>query len=145
LSVLPQKERCKVDNNRYEEIFICFKRNSTKVWHKLLDDEFGHCFVIIKLRTGGWMILEPTVHGLDARLPSIPDIDYPMFLKNRLKVRVVKITQPEKCFAMITTPVFGWQSCTMWVKYMLGVRQLWVWTPKQLYNCLMKKYGGVEL
>lgn len=145
MSLRKKKREIGNTHQRYQDVLVCFSHDSTKSWQRFFKKGFAHCFIILRQDNGDWLFIEPMTTGISARTISAPGLNYVDILKRRLKIRVVKISEPEKCFAMISTPFFWFQSCTVWCKYMIGIRAPWAITPKQLYNTLMKKFGGVEL
>ncbi len=135
MSFLSHTKSKRKHNGRYEQILICFKPTTTKwFWKKILDPEFGHVFIMMKI-DGQYLVLEPTIHGLNIKLENDA---YPELLKEKLNIKILDVPCPPKKFVMYSAPFFVYQSCVMWAKYCIGICCPWVLSPKQLYLFLLK-------
>jgi len=121
-------------NSYYQKAYVVFSNNTDLFFLGLLKKNFRHCFLILS-DGQNWISVDPLFTNLFIDIQN--DIkDEKVFIKwlseNNYKVLEANI-QGQKTFYLP-----GLCTCVGVIKKILGVRQLFMWTPHQLYKYLKK-------
>ena len=103
-----------------------------------IDRSMGHVYAVKDLNDYQWLIVQPRVNLTETKIllkseyPNIRHIaDY-----NDSIIRVKAIPKPE------VRGSINWFTCVEQIKALIGIRDTWALTPKQLYTNLQGgKYG----
>lgn len=105
---------------------------------KLLDQDFGHVYLIKELNDYQWLVMQYRTNLMDPKIlikskyPCIRSITGPD--AKIVHVQVQPRDRPIGCL--------NWSNCTELAKSLLGIKSFWTWTPKQLYYGLIgDRYG----
>jgi hypothetical protein len=127
---MEQSQKTKVD------CYVIFTKSDYKNWFmKYLDDRISHVYVMIKSEGEHfWQIINPKLTHLDISMKFVEDYPHPRCYAEKNAV-ILPVTayigkQPRwgPCF----------YTCTEVVKSLLGIKSFWIFTPKQLYDHLVK-------
>lgn len=121
----------KDDRQEWHVIFT-----EAKIWHplfKYLDQEFTHVYAVRSLNDYHWLIVQPTCGNTDISIKY--KSEYP---------RIRLIAGPDAKIITVKAKIknrfrggLNWFTCVEQVKALIGIKDFWVFTPKQLYTALM--------
>ena len=104
---------------------------------------YGHLSLLIK-EGDHWVSFDPRGKLFEWNiLPFKGSDDLPWAYScqgNTTQIIGITITYDEESLAglSIFRPMAFFAPCVSFVKYCLGIRRWWIWTPYQLYKCLIK-------
>ena len=127
--------------NQVEEYYVVFDTAHFDYWFsKRMKKGFTHCYAIKKSKGGYfWHIINPTRGSLELNL--VPIEDYPTirdcvgYGPTIVSVKAIIDTQRFRG----TICLFN---CVEVVKALLGIKDMWLWTPYQLYKYLRRIPNG---
>lgn len=113
--------------------WVVFCKNTDIWWLRFLKKGFRHCFLV--LNDGcNWITYDPTSAFTDIVVQKTPmDFDLPKWFSQRGDFVVPTIIEKQKKIAPLS--IF---TCVEGVKRVLGIHNLWILTPYQLYKYLIK-------
>lgn len=119
------------------ELFVIFTGSQMNHWLiKRLMPMFQHCYTMQKTPGGAfWIIVNPKSAFTSVTIETVDDYPHPRLYSGResviLPVRtVVKEMQPRHTLCIF--------NCVEVVKSLLGIRDFWLLTPRQLYKRLSR-------
>ena len=122
----------------YHEWYVVFTRAKGDFWiHRFIDKEMGHVYCV-RREGDHWLRLNPQVNGL--KVDIIPHQLYPHI--RCLTHPNDKIIKVKSCYNAVIFGAPGFNTCVEAVKGILGIRDIFCLTIKQLHrNLLGDKYG----
>ena len=110
--------------------YIVFFKHSE---HKLFSvfGKFGHVLILSKDNNNIWIGIDPCYNGLGISSMLDEEVDNLKLRFNYIELNNYNAYKPQLGLPMI-------RSCVGLVKATLGIRRMFIWTPKQLYNHLRK-------
>ena len=144
MSILRNKGLAKLQK-RYESIHVVFIPKCTLPIGALLDKKFGHVFLVIEQTTELSLVIDPLVFGLSGKIITSGGTKFPEWMKLHKDATVLKVKEPKQTCTFRAWPGFTLLNCVSIAKYVIGIREPLVFTPKQLYNRLVKKYQAIKL
>lgn len=129
-----------LDSFCFNRVYVVFTDNTSLWWLKIFKPGFRHCYVILEFGNEFWLELNPFSNRLVVRIyRHYNDSDYISYLKENYPVTVVEVKIgdiPLKC-----APLSAF-TCVEFVKRMLGIHDVLILSPYQLYkkitNCRKK-------
>nr|DAS10157.1 MAG TPA: hypothetical protein [Caudoviricetes sp.] len=129
-----------LDSFCFNRVYVVFTDNTSLWWLKIFKPGFRHCYVILEFGNEFWLELNPFSNRLVVRIyPHYADSDYISYLKENYPVTILEVeidNVPLKC-----APLSAF-TCVEFVKRMLGIHDVLVLSPYQLYkkitNCRKK-------
>jgi hypothetical protein len=121
-------------HTRQQRLWVVFTDQTDLWWLKFLPKGFRHCFVIIH-DGKNWITVDPLSNTMEVVVQDVPkEFDLPRWLKEQghVVLRVRKMPDEAK-----VAPVMLF-SCVEAVKRMIGVRERFILTPRQLYRHLQR-------
>ena len=112
-------------------MIIGFSKKTSKILPKILCKNFRHCALILELNKKQYLLLNPYFKKINIFLLNKRDLE---ILKQNGWV-FIKI-KPDK--TNLYTSVKSNISCVWFVKNAIGIHNLFIWTPDQLYKKLTK-------
>jgi len=122
------------------EWYLVFTKAKFDHWiWRLVDKNMGHVYAIRDLNDYQWLVVQPRTNiveikiMLKCRYPELKMITGP-------DAKIIKVTARPQQRAI---GCLNWFNCVEQIKALIGVRSFWTWTPKQLYNGIMRgEYNG---
>ncbi len=119
----------------HKKAWIVFTNQTDIRWLRILKRGFRHCFIV--LHDGGrWVSIDPMANIMEILVHDLPEeFDLPDWLRGRgHHVMETQLAQNIKTAAPIM--LF---TCVEACKRMLGIHNIFVFTPWQLYRHIKKK------
>jgi hypothetical protein len=120
-----------------KEYYIVFTKSTHNSWMvKMLKPPFQHVYLIQKSQGGAfWIIVDPKASHTEMNLLPVSEYPHVRLLceSNDVILPVKTIIKPDDRWTFCII------NCVEIVKSFLGIRAFWVWTPKQLYNYILKE------
>jgi len=116
--------------------WVVFSTHADLLWIHILKPGFRHCFVLIN-DGEGWLSLDPMLHHMDmkAHREVSNDFDLPEWLRGRgLTVIPAKLNRLKQVPAPVEL-----MTCVSIIKRILGIHNIFIITPYQLYKYLNKQ------
>lgn len=113
---------------------VCVNRNEFKML-RILKKGFRHCFIV--LHDGAhWISIDPMSNQMEVIVHNVaPDFDLPTWLQSRGH-RTIEAPIAERINKSAPLMLF---TCVEACKRILGVRNIFILTPWQLYKHILKK------
>lgn len=113
-----------------DEILVVFSDQTDLWWLKFLRRGFRHCFILIRF-ADMWISIDALAHKTEVMRIDIPDfVTLKQWLENQGEIVIKYHITPTK-FKPCWPSVF---SCVESVKRIIGIRNLFILTPWQLYK-----------
>lgn len=111
------------------------------LWAKILHRDFAHVFAL-KWAGDQWLMVHPRIGYLEVQaLPYYDERDIDQIVEEMEIDYTYKVGFEKLDKNRYRTPwLLGVWSCTEVIKALLGIRALWVFTPKQLYKYLKQRH-----
>jgi hypothetical protein len=116
-------------SNNQRDYIVFFKRSQYKIFSMLGD--FGHVFILSKDNNNIWVGIDPCFNGLAISTICNVEVD---ILKSRY--HYIELSNYDGYKYQLGLPMI--RSCVGLVKSTLGIRNPFIWTPRQLYKYLRK-------
>ena len=107
------------------EVYIVFRRGERRWWNRFLDKEINHCEALIPWN-GQWIVYGKAYEAVDLFLIN----DCSDILRTSTLVKAVPIKRT-RWILMLNT-------CVGQIKQLLGIRNPFILTPKQLHKYLTR-------
>ena len=107
------------------------------IW-RLVDKSMGHVYAVQDLNDYQWLLIQPRNNYTEVKI--LLKSQYPFI--NAIADKDDKIIKVKASPTLKPRGTLNWFTCVEQVKALIGVKSFWTWTPKQLYNGLMRgRYG----
>lgn len=131
-----------------EPALVCFTGRTEIPWLRLLRSGFRHCFCLLPVEPGTWLLIDPRCNRLDVR-PVVGQSRENLHRHFRRAGYRVVATDPGPAepprgplwLALLPMPY----TCVEAVKRALGLQTPWILTPYALYRRLRKNTGDGKL
>ncbi len=114
-------------------------------WSKLLKRDYGHCFICVN-DGYNWLVLNPIAPRLDVNILAVEAKKGIRDIFSHKSYRCLKVTLKDSQRLRFQ---FGFFSCVSVIKYFVGLRGCWRFTPwslhKWLVNLPIKRYARHNL
>ena len=122
-----------------EEWYVVFTEAKIQHWiYKIVDRDMGHTYAIKDLNDYQWLVVQPRINCTEIKIKL--KCQYPHIkMLTGPDAKIIKVT------SMNTSPrgTLNFFNCVEQVKALIGIKDMWCLTPKQLYNDLIgDKHGG---
>ena len=122
-----------ISSSKTQRAWVVFTGQTDLPWLRVLKSGFRHCYVIIN-DGDHWISIDPMACHTEVMVHHIaPDFDLPRWLRSRNLTVVRAQIEPQT-----TCAPWGLYSCVESVKRILGLHDLLIQTPYQLYKCLTR-------
>lgn len=112
------------------DIVVAFTHNSNKKTARVFCRRFRHCCVLFPAGNGGFTLVQIGLNGV--RLIPVGPREIKIMKKQGWKFAKTQI-KPCESYS------FNFLTCVGFAKRALGIRNLFIWTPDQLYNKLRQR------
>lgn len=102
-------------------------------WHWILRSSWKHCFAMRREAHGNWTVFEPWWSRMF--LAGLSEGEAARFLCWAATGAVLRVRE---AIPGNSNQIRGWMTCAALIAHLLG-RKYWVWTPRQLFYCLVKE------
>ena len=109
---------------------VVFHDTGIGPWSRLLMSGFRHCFVAIE-QDGYWVVFDPQRGAPKISVVAQADYDLRSFYLD-CGFYAVETKTENKIFWSLLLPA----TCVAAVKRIVGLKNPWIWTPRQLYQFL---------
>lgn len=109
------------------DCIVFFKQSEFKIFKPL--GEYGHVFILVKDVYGIWIGIDPTFNGLCISYVPVERVNYLMDTYIHIQLQNFNIDKLQFGYPRL-------QTCVGLTKSILGIKNLFIWTPRQLYNYL---------
>lgn len=116
-------------SNLKRDYIIFFKRSQYKPF--AIFGEFGHVFILSRDNNNIWVGIDPCFDGLAISTMFNEEVDNLKLLYKHIELNNYTAYKYQLGLPML-------RSCVGLVKSALGIRNPFIWTPKQLYKYLRK-------
>jgi hypothetical protein len=118
----------------FGKALVCFGESGPSLWWmRLLKKGFRHCFVA--LHDGWrWIIIDPLLHRTYV---AVPPVDNGFDLAAQLRENGYTVVACEVLAPPLKMAPIAISTCVEGVKRVLGIHNLWIVTPWQLYKMLI--------
>ena len=121
---------------QFEKAYVVFTDNTDLWWLRLLKPGFRHCYLLLSGRGGRcWLELNPFSNQIEVSLCEFNDSQpEEILLGSYENCRIIPVSiknAPRKCAPL------GFFTCVEFVKRVVGIHNIRVITPYQLYKKLI--------
>lgn len=118
----------------FSEVYVVFADNTTLWWLRFLRHGFRHCYVVLKISESSWLELNPMSNQIFVNIAeSLPDYDYISYLHTGNKIISLSA---DAFFTPLKPAPIGLFTCVEFTKRLLGIHDVSIITPYQLYKKL---------
>jgi hypothetical protein len=130
--------RPKLDRPDHRRYFVVFTQGEPRWYDRFFDQGYAHTYLLI-WDEFCWIVLHPTTGITQIHLNGMPEFQHPDEWLGDEEATVIE-AELEWDERWRNPWVFAPISCVEVVKSALGIRQFWLWTPRQLEKYLFRRW-----
>jgi len=123
------------EDNNSVDWFLVFTKAKIDHWiYNIVDRDMGHVYAVKSLNDYQWLIVQPRTNLTEVKI---------MLKSQYPHIRMIagpddKVINVSARCSLKNRGFLNWFNCVEQVKALIGIRSFWVFTPKQLYNLLLR-------
>lgn len=127
------------DSDIKERYYVVFTRSRHRNWMiRLLNPYYQHVYAVKKSEGEQfWIVINPLSSHTDIKMLPVSEYPHIRMMTNEEDIVLTVDTDIKKRDRHTLCII----NCVEIVKSLLGIRAFWVFTPYQLYKCIVREHG----